>query len=58
MKLEREKEREKKKEILERERLHLISRIPDDWTFGFRRGKKQSYSPRQGLRMGTGFVEF
>ena len=36
----------------------LLSRIPGDWTVGFRRGKKQSCSPQQGLRVGTSFGEF
>ena len=42
----------------EREKLYLLSRIPGDGTVGFWRGKKQSCSPRQGLRVGTSFGEF
>ena len=41
-----------------REKLYLLSRIPDGRTIGFRRGKKQSCSPRQGLHVGTSFMEF
>ena len=41
-----------------REKVQLLSRFPGDWTVGFQRGKKQSYSPRQGLRVGTVFGEF
>ena len=41
-----------------RERLHLLSKIPGDRTVGFRRGKEQSCSPRQGLHVGTSFGEF
>ena len=47
--------REKKSGILEREKFYLLSIIPGDQTVGFRRGKKQSCSPRQRLRMVTGF---
>ena len=41
-----------------REKLYLLSRIPGYRTVGFRRGKKQSCSPRQGLRVGTSFRKF
>ena len=34
------------------------SRFPGDRTVGFRRGKKQSCSTRQGLRVGIGFGKF
>ena len=57
---ERERPNEKEREnrgILERQSLPL-SRISGDRTVGFLRGKKQSCSPRQGLRVGTGFGEF
>ena len=38
--------------------MQLLSIFPGFRTFGSRRAKKQSCSTRQGLRMGTGFVEF
>ena len=41
-----------------REKLYLLSRISVDRTVGFRRDKKQSCSPRQGLHVGTGLREF
>ena len=40
------------------EREHLLSRIPIDRTVGSKRSKKESYSTRQGLRVGTDLVEF
>ena len=43
--------------FLEREALPL-SRILGDRTVGFQLDKKQSCSPRQGLRVGTSFGEF
>ena len=49
----REKERESFKE-----RLHLLSKIPDDQTGGFRQSKWKSSSSRQGLRIETGIEEF
>ena len=42
----------------EREREHLLSRIPADRTVGFRRSKKESCSTRRGLRVDTDLVEF
>ena len=57
-KREGETNRERERGFLERERLHLLSKIPGDRTVGFRRGKEQSCSPRQGLRVGTSFGEF
>ena len=39
------------------EREHLLSKIPTDRTVGSRRSKKQSYSTRQGLGVGTDLVE-
>ena len=60
----RRKERERKwreiekERVLERERLHLLSKFPGDRTVGFLRGKEQSCSPRQGLHVGTSFGEF
>ena len=55
-----------KKEWIFRERTSTLSlefpaiepSVFGDRTVGFRRSKKQSCSPRQGLRVGTGFVEF
>ena len=44
--------------FLEREKLYPLSRILGDRTVGYRRGKKQSCSPRQGLRVGTSFGKF
>ena len=52
------KKRERANEEREEERLHLLSKIPGDRTVGFRRGKEQSCSPRQGLHVGTRFGEF
>ena len=45
-------------DFLEREREHLLSRIPADRTVDFRQSKKQSCSTRQGLRVDTDLVEF
>ena len=42
----------------EREREHLLSRIPAIRTVGSQRNKKQSRSTRRGLRMDTDLVEF
>ena len=42
--------------VLEKER--LISKFPDVLNVGSCRSKKQSRSTRQGLRVGTNFVEF
>ena len=39
-------------------KLELLSRIPGFRTVGSRRAKNQSCFTRQGLRVGTGFVEF
>ena len=49
---------EEKERVLERERLHLLSKFPDDRTEGFRRSKRKSSSSRQGLRIETGVGEF
>ena len=38
--------------------MQLLSRFPGFRTVGSRRVKKQICSTRQGLRVGTGFVEF
>ena len=38
--------------------MQLLSRFHGFRTFGSRRAKKQSCSMWQGLRVGTGFVEF
>ena len=38
--------------------MQLLSRFPDVRTVGSLRTKKQSCSMRQGLRVGTDFVEF
>ena len=59
----RRKERESKRREIEKERVlerevHLLSKFPGDRTVGFRRGKEQSYSPWQGLHVGTSFGEF
>ena len=45
---------EEKKRELYRERLHLLSKFPDDRTDGFKRSKRKSSSSRQGLRIETG----
>ena len=42
----------------EREREHLLFRFSVIRTVGSRRSKKQSYSTRRGLRVGTDLVEF
>ena len=42
----------------ERERGHLLSKIPGDRTFEFLRSKKQSGYTQRGLRVGAGFREF
>ena len=55
---EKEKEREKKIDFRERERVHLLSKFPGNWTVELRRAKKQRCSPLQELHVGTGFVEF
>ena len=47
-----------KREGFERENLYLISRFPDDWSIKLQRGKKQSWSPLQELRVGTDIGEF
>ena len=49
---------EEKERVLERERLHLLSKFPDDRTEGFRWSKRKSSSSRQGLRIETGVGEF
>ena len=41
-----------------RERLHLLSKFPDDRTGGFRRSKRKSSTSRQGLLIETGVGEF
>ena len=38
--------------------MQLLSRFPGVRTVGSLRAKKQSCSTQQGLRVGTGFVEF
>ena len=45
-------------QILERERVQLLSRFSGDRTVESRRAKRQSCSPRQELRVDTCFVEF
>ena len=47
-----------KRGVLERERLHILSKFPGDWTGGFRRSKRKSSSSQQGLRIETGIEEF
>ena len=42
----------------EREREHLLSKIPGDRTVGFLRAKKESCSTRRGLHVGTDLGEF
>ena len=57
----REKEQTRKGEKREgfyREELYLLSRFPGDRSGKLWRVKKQSCSPWQGLRVGTGFGEF
>ena len=49
---------EEKKRELYRERLHLLSKFPDDRTDGFKRSKRKSSTLRQGLRIETGVGEF
>ena len=41
-----------------RERVKLLSRLSCDPTVSSLRDKKESYSTRRGLRVGTGFREF
>ena len=55
---EKEKEREEKESFVERESVHLLSKIPGDRTIKSRRAKRQSFPPLQELRLGIGFVEF
>ena len=50
----KKKKEEEKERVLERERLHLLSKFSDDRTDGFRRSKRKSSSSRQGLRIETG----
>ena len=38
--------------------MSLLSKISEDPTVGSLRDKKESYSTRRGLRLGTGFREF
>ena len=40
------------------EKLQLLYRFPSFQTFGSRRAKKQSFSMRHGLRVGTGLWSF
>ena len=53
-----EKKEEEKERVLERDRLQLLSKFPDDRTGGFKRSKRKSSSSRQGLRIETGVGEF
>ena len=53
-----EKKEEERERVLERERLHLLSKFPNDRTGGFRQSKRKSSTSRQGLRIETGVVEF
>ena len=53
----RKGKREKERDFY-RKRVQLLSKFLGDRTVGFRRSKKQSCSPRQGLRVGTGLGEF
>ena len=50
----KKKKEEEKERVLERERLHLLSKFSDDRTDGFRRSKRKSSSSRQRLRIETG----
>ena len=52
------KEKSRKERGRKKERLHLLSKFPDDRTDGFRRSKRKSSTSRQGLRIDTGVGEF
>ena len=54
--VESEREREREKRGLEREK--IISQIYGNWTVGFRRSKRQSRSMHRELRVGTKILEF
>ena len=46
------------KQILERERVQLLSKFPGVRVVGSRQSKMRSWSTLQGLRVDIGFVEF
>ena len=54
----KERERGENERVLERERVYLLSRFPSDRSVESWLDKRQSLSPLQGLRVGTGIVEF
>ena len=41
-----------------REKLHLLSRFPGDWSDGSRRSRKKNASPHQEFQVETGNGEF
>ena len=49
---------EREEEARERERVYLLSRFLRDRSFRSQRDKKQGWSTRQGLHVGTGIMEF
>ena len=53
-----EKKEEEKERVLERERLHILSKFLGDRTGDFKRSKRKSLSSRQGLYIETGVKEF
>ena len=53
-----EKKEEEKERVLERERLHHLSKFPGDRAGDFKRSKGKSSSSRQGLRIETEIEEF
>ena len=55
---EQKKKMKEKKRVLERERHHLLSKLPGDRTGGFKWSKRKSSSSMQGLRIETGVMEF
>ena len=55
---EGEKKGKKKKRELEREKLYLLSKFPDDRIGGFRQSKRESSSSRQVLCIKTRIREF
>ena len=50
---ERKKERKKERRIRRREKLHFLSRFPDDWTVDSGQSKRRSWSTHRELRVGT-----
>ena len=53
-----EKKEEGKERVLERERLHLLSKFPDNRTSAFKRSKRKSSTSWQDLCIEIGVGEF